>query len=367
LIVLFAWFGAGSAFSESPATATAALVLAGLLVVPPPAWGMGGRRGGTVTTVRNFYRDHLGSAAYITGPNVRQAYEPFGKPILTGTGTDDEFTSKEYHGATEMYYFGARWYDADAGRFAGVDPLVTQPENPQQLNAYGYVLNDPVNLTDPSGMCVRPNAACGISTTVGVRYTITPPGGGRPTYYDGDNLGGHLAALNAQNQSVGSVAIYDLDPVGGKSTGSSKSESEGGSGSECCDGSAGGDSASPDSTNAIDLPAEPAFVNASGIGNLVVVNADQALKIEAVNYNALPVQVGITVDRDPPLINGKSGELGAFGSVLPPGGSVTRTFSILNEHPQSFRVRIDVSKLEVKVFFYTNHDLRPQGHRIGPR
>jgi RHS repeat-associated protein len=152
LIVLLAWLGVGSAFSESPATATAALVLAGLLVVPPPAWGMGGGGRRTVTTVRNFFRDHLGSAAYITGPNVRQAYEPFGKPILTGTGTNDEFTGKEYHGATEMYYFGARWYDAEAGRFAGVDPLITNPRDPQSLNAYSYVRNDPVNMVDPNGM-----------------------------------------------------------------------------------------------------------------------------------------------------------------------------------------------------------------------
>jgi RHS repeat-associated protein len=152
LIGLLAWLGAGSAFSESPATVTAALVLAGLLVVPPPAWGMGGGGSRTVTTVRNFYRDHLGSAAYITGPNVRQAYEPFGKPILTPTGADDEFTSKEYHGATEMYNFGARWYDAEAGRFAGVDPLVVNAGDPQSLNAYSYVRNDPINLIDPNGM-----------------------------------------------------------------------------------------------------------------------------------------------------------------------------------------------------------------------
>jgi hypothetical protein len=51
-----------------------------------------------------------------------------------------------------MYFFGARWYDAEAGRFAGVDPLVANAGDPQDLNAYGYVRNDPVNLIDPNGM-----------------------------------------------------------------------------------------------------------------------------------------------------------------------------------------------------------------------
>jgi len=62
--------------------------------------------------VSDFFRDHLGSAAYVTGPNLRQAYEPFGKEILSGPVTKDEFTGKRYHNATNMYYFGARWYDS---------------------------------------------------------------------------------------------------------------------------------------------------------------------------------------------------------------------------------------------------------------
>jgi RHS repeat-associated protein len=165
-IALLAWLGVGPAFGEAPATATLALILTTLLVVPPPALGAlrrgggggagGGSRGGggagTVTTLRAFFRDHLGSAAYVTGPNRRQVYEPFGKQILAAGVATDELTGKAYHGATDMYYFGARWYDAEAGRFAGVDPLVASPRDPQSLNAYSYVRNDPLNLIDPNGM-----------------------------------------------------------------------------------------------------------------------------------------------------------------------------------------------------------------------
>jgi hypothetical protein len=37
------------------------------------------------------------------------------------------------------------------GRFISPDPIVPDPGNPQSLNRYSYVGNNPVNLTDPSG------------------------------------------------------------------------------------------------------------------------------------------------------------------------------------------------------------------------
>jgi RHS repeat-associated protein len=100
---------------------------------------------------------------------VRQAYEPFGKVILTTTGTKDEFTGKKYHTAMDMNYFGARWYDAEAGRFAGVDPLVASAGDPKSLNAYSYVLNDPVNLVDPTGMAAVMTPGIEELTITGIR------------------------------------------------------------------------------------------------------------------------------------------------------------------------------------------------------
>jgi RHS repeat-associated protein len=131
--------------------------------------------------VRAFFRDHLGSAAYVTGPNKRQAYEPFGKEILSGNVATDEFTSKEYRGATGMYFFGARWYDAEAGRFAGVDPLVARLMNPQELNAYSYTLNEPINHIDPTGlftMCTPFGNVCFGDGKAG--YHSNVPGGFQP-------------------------------------------------------------------------------------------------------------------------------------------------------------------------------------------
>jgi len=69
--------------------------------------------------------------------------------------TDKRFTG-QYHesslaGAEGLYYYNARWYDPALARFAQADTLVPDPGNPQALNRYAYVYNNPARYTDPSG------------------------------------------------------------------------------------------------------------------------------------------------------------------------------------------------------------------------
>jgi RHS repeat-associated protein len=45
----------------------------------------------------------------------------------------------------------ARYYLPEVGRFISPDTFVPDPGNPQSHNRYAYVLNSPVNYTDPSG------------------------------------------------------------------------------------------------------------------------------------------------------------------------------------------------------------------------
>jgi len=45
----------------------------------------------------------------------------------------------------------ARYYMPLVGRFISPDTLVPEPGNPQSFNRYVYVLNSPMNYTDPSG------------------------------------------------------------------------------------------------------------------------------------------------------------------------------------------------------------------------
>lgn len=45
----------------------------------------------------------------------------------------------------------ARYYDPASGRFLSPDTIVQDPNDPQSLNRYAYVRNNPVIFTDPSG------------------------------------------------------------------------------------------------------------------------------------------------------------------------------------------------------------------------
>jgi RHS repeat-associated protein len=46
---------------------------------------------------------------------------------------------------------GVRWYDPAVGRFLQQDPWLGSIYAPLTLNAYGYCVNDPLQLVDPSG------------------------------------------------------------------------------------------------------------------------------------------------------------------------------------------------------------------------
>jgi RHS repeat-associated protein len=70
-------------------------------------------------------------------------------------GLRQKFTQKERDIETGLDYFGARYYGSMQGRFTGVDPIYVTLErliDPQRLNLYSYVRNNPVVFVDPDGM-----------------------------------------------------------------------------------------------------------------------------------------------------------------------------------------------------------------------
>jgi len=88
--------------------------------------------------------------------------DPFGNYLATyGAGTDateQHFTGKERDGESGNDYFGARYYASSMGRFISPDwsakyePVpYAKLDNPQTLNLYAYVGNNPLNRTDPTG------------------------------------------------------------------------------------------------------------------------------------------------------------------------------------------------------------------------
>lgn len=64
--------------------------------------------------------------------------------------TDIKFTGQRLD-ATDLYYYGARFYDPNIGRFISPDTIVPDATNPQAFNRYSYVLNNPLKYIDPTG------------------------------------------------------------------------------------------------------------------------------------------------------------------------------------------------------------------------
>jgi len=104
-----------------------------------------------------YHNDHLGGVNVVTdesGTRVQLVeYDPWGQVSRSEGNADPThgFTGKELDPETGFYYYGGRYYDAGLARFISADPFVPTPANPQSLNRYSYVLNNPVNLIDPSG------------------------------------------------------------------------------------------------------------------------------------------------------------------------------------------------------------------------
>jgi len=106
-----------------------------------------------------FLKDHLGSVrTTVDFTNTALGYDdyyPFGKIMpgrssSTSTPEDDyKFTGHQRDAEIGLDYMLARNYDPLIGRFMQVDPLAGDYPS---ITPYGYVLNNPLGLVDPTGM-----------------------------------------------------------------------------------------------------------------------------------------------------------------------------------------------------------------------
>jgi RHS repeat-associated protein len=84
---------------------------------------------------------------------------PFGDGLTCNSNYNNvwHFTGKERDYESGLDNFGARYNSSSMGRFVSADPITVTPgrmADPQQLNLYSYVKNNPLAFTDPTGMII---------------------------------------------------------------------------------------------------------------------------------------------------------------------------------------------------------------------
>jgi RHS repeat-associated protein len=110
-------------------------------------------------TTSNFLTDALGSPVAVTDNagfvQTEYTYEPFGKTTFTGASSSNsyQYTGRENDG-TALYYYRARYYHAELQRFMSEDPIRLKAGD---TNFYAYVVNNPINASDPHGLWGPPS------------------------------------------------------------------------------------------------------------------------------------------------------------------------------------------------------------------
>ena len=116
-----------------------------------------------------FHRDRLGNITEITdfeGAVIQSyVYDAFGNVTIYNKNGNEitpssanyletpyAFTGRELDPETGLYFYRARYYDSNTGRFLSEDPIEV---NNERLNLYYYVENNPINRIDPNGEVVE--------------------------------------------------------------------------------------------------------------------------------------------------------------------------------------------------------------------
>jgi RHS repeat-associated protein len=143
-------------------------------------------------------------------------YKAYGE-TRDGWGITDttkyRFTGQREESPIGLYFYNARWYDAVLGRFAQADTVVPEPGNPQALNRYSYVNNNPLRYVDPTGHYIDEGNFClqpGCSYDPSMEYYLLWMAGGavRADTY-------HLTP--AESKAIFGVAVpqrVSMDTVG---------------------------------------------------------------------------------------------------------------------------------------------------------
>jgi RHS repeat-associated protein len=160
-----------------------------------------------------IFSDHQSSPRVVTGNQgtaiARHDYLPFGEDVLNSVGmrttgqgyggteaARQKYAGMERNEVTGMAHTLWREYDSLSARWTAPDPYrgSMSVEDPQSLNRYTYVDNDPVNKVDPTGlMPMMPDASTSWSDVAGSFWG---------TSFGGPTQQNHIAEALARHDSI---------------------------------------------------------------------------------------------------------------------------------------------------------------------
>jgi RHS repeat-associated protein len=105
---------------------------------------------------------HCGMAERTTGAvAARHDYDPFGVEMTAwNDGETHKFTGLERDAESSLDYALFRMYASQYHRWLTPDPVAGDVMNPQSLNRYAYVRNNPTTLVDPEGESIELICRC---------------------------------------------------------------------------------------------------------------------------------------------------------------------------------------------------------------
>ena len=176
---------------------------------------------GTTQNYLYLHRDYQGSILAITNSigqvvekrlfdawgNIAKVQDGAGNTLNGLTILDRGYTGHEHLQSVGLIHMNGRLYDPKLHRFLQPDNYVQDPFNTQNYNRYGYVLNNPLKYTDPTGELTWSDLFAAAAIVAGVIVVIASAGTLTP-------VAQYLIGAGVAH-FVGTFAIYNNNKAAG--------------------------------------------------------------------------------------------------------------------------------------------------------
>jgi len=283
------------------------------------------RRETSGNAVSYYFADHLGSADVVTnatGTITKESdYYPYGGEIpISGSDINNyKFTGKERDSESGLDEFGARYYASPFGRFMTPD-WAAKPTavpyasfgNPQSLNLYSYVNNNPTTIRDADGHCLEDACVAESLAVAALTAYVASPAGQQLLHNAAKDIVSAIGSLFHSSDKSTTAPPTQSNPAPGTQTGATV----------------------PATAPAVPLPAG------------LVGTQDDKSGSQGDRHNSGPLDpahggVGDAAQDFATLTGGKSGPAAA-GSNYPPGTQVGENGTALRPATATAGPRIDI-------------------------